>query len=69
MSIFVRSKNDIFHISMKENIISTAYCEIYDILSAYGVVITLKPATDTQRRRVQKRALVVNMKVMCKQNG
>jgi hypothetical protein len=42
---------------MKGKIISVYYCGVYDILFAYGVVIPVIIAKDTQRRHVQKQAV------------
>jgi hypothetical protein len=41
--------------------ISIQYCRVKDILTAYGVVIPVTVANDTQRRHVQKQALMVNL--------
>jgi hypothetical protein len=42
---------------------------MYDILSAKGVVTPVTVAKDTQRRHVQKRALIVNFDVVCTKIG
>jgi hypothetical protein len=45
------------------------FCRIYEILPACGIVIPVIVAQDTQRRKVRKRALMINFGVMYKENG
>jgi hypothetical protein len=49
---------------LKGKIISVKCLRIEDILSANGVEIPVTVAKDTQRRHVQKRALMVNFDVV-----